>query len=145
MFEWVLTVAPTGQEGGGSGAGGGGSLGSCSRLGLGGKRGEREECGVLTFVEKYLCSRGGSRKPAASRRNLLHVSRGVFSNKTRFVFAHEDHLCHRTDFLFEALVAMLRACVFLRRHHTFPRQLLEWSMRSHIPSKSRVRVDLNFS
>ena len=102
---------------------------------FGGKRGEREECVVLTFVEKYLCSRGGSRKPAASRRNLLHVSRGVFSNKTRFVFAHEDHLCHRTDFLFEALVAMLRACVFLRRHHTFPRQLLEWSMRSHIPSR----------
>merc|ERR1712012_744700 len=61
----------------------------------------------------------------ASRRNLLHVSRGVFSNKTFFVFAHEDHLCHRTDFLFEALVAMLRACVFLRRHHTFPRQRLE--------------------
>merc|ERR1711973_1025594 len=29
---------------------------------LGGKRGEREECVVLTFVEKYLCSRGGSRK-----------------------------------------------------------------------------------
>ena len=77
------------------------------------------------LVEKYLCSRGGSQKPAASRRNLLHVSRGVFSNKTRFVFAHEDHLCHRTDFLFEALVAMLRACVFLRRHHTFPRQRLE--------------------
>merc|ERR1711963_777398 len=69
--------------------------------------------------------RGGSQKPAASRRNLLHVSRGVFSNKTRFVFAHEDHLCHRTDFLFEALVAMLRASVFLRRHHTFPRQRLE--------------------
>ena len=35
-------------------------------------------------------------------------ARGVFSNKTRFVFAHEAHLCHRTDFLFEALVAMLR-------------------------------------
>ena len=45
----------------------------------------------------------------------------------------------------EVHACLLRASVFLRRHHTFPRQLLEWSMRSHIPSKSRVRVDLNFS
>ena len=126
MFDWVLTVAPTRQGGGGRGRGGGGpSVLARAWEVFGGKRGEREECGVLTLVEKYLCSRGGSQKPAASRRNLLHVSRGVFSNKTRFVFAHEDHLCHRTDFLFEALVAMLRASVFLKRHHTFPRQRLE--------------------
>ena len=35
---------------------------------------------------------------------------------------------------------LLRACVFLRRHHTFPRQLLEWSMRSHIPSNTSLML-----
>ena len=67
-------------------------------------------------------------------------ARGVFSNKTRFVFAHEAHLCHRTDFLFEALVAMLRTCVFLRRHHTFPRQPLEWSMRKRVTYRAGIIV-----
>ena len=69
-------------------------------------------------------------------------ARGVFSNKTCFVFAHEAHLCHRTDFLFEALVAMLRTCVFLRRHHTFPRQLLEWSMRSAVTYRASPEYGL---
>ena len=85
MFEWVLTVAPTGQEGGGGrgrGVGGPSVLVRAWEV-LGGKRGEREECVVLTFVEveKYLCSRGGSRKPAASRRNLLHVPVVSFRTK----------------------------------------------------------------
>ena len=59
-------------------------------------------------------------------------ARGVFSNKTRFVFAHEAHLCHRTDFLFEALVAMLRTCVFLRHPYISAAQLQEWSMRKRV-------------
>merc|ERR1711954_262785 len=33
------------------------------------------------------------------------------------------HLCHRTDFLFEALVAMLRTCVFLRLPYISAAQL----------------------
>ena len=83
MFEWVLTVAPTGQEGGGVGGGGWGVPLFLFALGFGRERGEREECVVLTFVEveKYLCSRGGSRKPAASRRNLLHVPVVSFRTK----------------------------------------------------------------
>ena len=49
MFEWVLTVAPTGQDkgGGGRGRGGGGLAGGVlvrAWEDLGGKRGEREEC-----------------------------------------------------------------------------------------------------
>ena len=65
-------------------------------------------------------------------------ARGVFSNKTRFVFAHEAHLCHRTDFLFEALVAMLRTCVFLRAIIHFPRQLLDWSMRKRVTYRAKI-------
>ena len=70
------------RGGGGQGRGGGGpSVLVRAWEVLGGKRGEREECVVLTFVEKYLCSRGGSRKPAASRRNLLHVPVVSFRTK----------------------------------------------------------------
>ena len=32
----------------------------------------------------------------------------------------------------QQISVLLRTCVFLRRHHTFPRQLLEWSMRSAV-------------
>jgi len=74
-------------------------------------------------------------------------ARGVFSNKTCFVFAHEAHLCHRTDFLFEALVAMLRTCVFLRLPYISAAQLrLGACAEGHIDRASpKIRVDLNFS
>ena len=37
---------------------------------------------------------------------------------------------------------LLRACVFLRRHHTFPRQLLEWSMRSAVTYRASPEYGL---
>ena len=67
-------------------------------------------------------------------------ARGVFSNKTRFVFAHEAHLCHRTDFLFEALVAMLRTCVFLRHPYISAAQLQEWSMRKRVTYQAVIVI-----
>ena len=69
-------------------------------------------------------------------------ARGVFSNKTRFVFAHEAHLCHRTDFLFEALVAMLRTCVFLRHPYISAAQLQEWSMRKRVTYRASPEYGL---
>ena len=88
MFEWVLTVAPTGQDKrGGVGGGGWGVLLVGFLFALGkiwaGKGGREKSVIVLTFVEveKYLCSRCGSRMPAASRRNLLHVPVVSFRTK----------------------------------------------------------------
>jgi len=69
-------------------------------------------------------------------------ARGVFSNKTCFVFVHEAHLCHRTDFLFEALVAMLRTCVFLRHPYISAAQLQEWSMRKRVTYRASPEYGL---
>merc|ERR1712240_547795 len=71
-------------------------------------------------------------------------ARGVFSNKTCFVFAHEAHLCHRTDFLFEALVAMLRTCVFLRLPYISAAQLRLGACAngSHTEQKSMIKFTI---
>ena len=67
---------------------------------------------VLTLVEIILLLQSlDGLEPAASRENPLSRVHDV---SLAFVLALESHLCHRTGIPFEALVAMVRACVFLR-------------------------------
>ena len=67
---------------------------------------------VLTLVEKILLLQSlDGLKPAASRGDPL--SR-VLDGSLAFSWPSRVTLCHRTGIPFEALVAMVRVCVFLR-------------------------------
>ena len=95
-----------------------------------GKGGERRVCGVLTLVENNTSAVVDGLEPAAFRRNpSSRVTWCLLRTRPAFVLVCEDHLCHETEFLYEALVAMLRACIVLR-HRTFPRQRQGWRLRS---------------
>merc|ERR1712067_23948 len=98
---------------------------------FGGKRGGREECVVYShWLRTILLSTWMVSKPAASRRNpSSRVTWCLLRTRPAFVLVCEDHLCHETEFLYEALVSMLRACIVLR-HRTFPRQRQGWRLRS---------------
>ena len=112
--------------------GGGGSLGSCSRLGgFRREKGGREECVVYShWLRTILLQSWMVSKPAASRRNpSSRVTWCLLRTRPAFVLVCEDHLCHETEVLYEALVSMLRACIDLR-HRTFPRQRQGWRLRS---------------
>ena len=87
-------------------------------------------CGVLTLVENDTSAVVDGLEPAAFRRNpSSRVTWCLLRTRPAFVLVYEDHLCHETEFLYEALVAMLRACIVLR-HRTFPRQRQGWRLRS---------------
>ena len=120
------------DKGGGSGAGGGGSLSSCSRLGgFRREKGGREECVVYShWLRTILLQSWMVSKPAASRRNpSSRVTWCLLRTRPAFVLVCEDHLCHETEVLYEALVSMFRACIDLRLSY-IPASAPGWRLRS---------------
>merc|ERR1712115_30936 len=57
-------------------------------------------------------------------------TRPALSLPTKTTFVTERISSMRHMLPHPAGCAMLRACIFLRRHHTFPRQRLSWRLRS---------------
>ena len=95
-----------------------------------GKGGERRVCGVLTLVENNTSAVVDGLEPAAFRRNpSSRVTWCLLRTRPAFVLVCEDHLCHETEVLYEALVSMLRACIDLRLSY-IPASAPGWRLRS---------------
>ena len=103
------------------------------------------------MLRQYFCSRVDGLIPAASRRILFkhpwclltsvlvfesHLRRilltrpwCLFRARPAFVLVCEDHLCHETGVLYEALVSMFRVCIGLRLSYTSAAGP-DWRLRS---------------
>ena len=94
-------------------------------------RGGREECVVYShWLRTILLQSWMVSKPAASRRNpSSRVTWCLLRTRPAFVLVCEDHLCHETEVLYEALVSMLRACIGLRLSY-IPASAPGWRLRS---------------
>ena len=128
---------------GGSGAGGGGSLGSCSRLGGFGreKGGERRVCCTHVRWLRNTCAVAeGLENPLPPGEIFFTCPLVSFRTKLALSLLTKPTFVHRTDFLFEALVAMLRTCVFLRHPYISAAQLQEWSMRKRVTYRAMMMV-----
>ena len=115
----------TGQEGGGVGGGGGGVprfLLALGRFWAG--KGGREKSVLYSRLLRNTCAVAeGLENPLPPGEIFFTCPLVSFRTKLALSLLTKPTFVHRTDFLFEALVAMLRTCVFLRLPYISAAQL----------------------